>query len=150
MKTLVAFCLGRPITTLTLHICLLLIGALAVTRLPLNSMPTSERPVVRVNINYPNASPQQVEEEVTRPVEEAMATLRGIQNLRGNSEQGESRVTAEFDWGANLDLVKLQVRERLACIKHELPVEDLQQIRIRGAWGSGDTIIKGHFDIDAV
>ena len=99
MRTLVAFCLQRPITTLTIHICLLLIGGIGLTRLPLNSMPASERPVVRVNIDYPNASPPQVEQEVTRPVEEALATLRGIKKLRGNSELGESRVTAEFDWG---------------------------------------------------
>ena len=78
MRRLVAFCLGRPITTLTIHITLLGLGGLAITRLPLNSMPQSDRPRVSVRIPYENADPHQVEMEITRPVEEALATLRGV------------------------------------------------------------------------
>lgn len=136
-------CLARPITTLTMHITLLLMGAIALDRLPLNSTPEADRPRIRVTIPYPEANPEQVEEEVTRKVEEALATLRGIKQLSAESRTGEGTVSAEFEWGTNLDQVKLEVRERLARIRHELPVEDLERITIRGAWNSGDAVIRG-------
>lgn len=143
MKGLVAFCLDRPVTTLMIHVTLILLGVLAVTRLPLNSMPRSERPVISVRVDYPNASPQQVEREVTKKLEEVLATLSGVNSMESESEPEESRVTLRFDWGANLDLLKVDVRERIARIRHELPVDDLERIRIAGHRNSGDAIIKG-------
>ncbi|MCA8960568.1 MAG: efflux RND transporter permease subunit [Planctomycetes bacterium] len=143
MKRLVAFCLARPITTLMIHISLLLLGGLAVTRLPLNSMPKSERPVIRVEIEYPNANPQQVEREITVPVEEVLATLRGVNSIDAESENGRCDVSLHFDWGADLDEKKVEVRERLARIRNELPIDDIERIRIRGARHSGDEIMKG-------
>lgn len=150
MRHFVAFCLARPITTLTIHITLLVMGAIALDRLPLNSTPESDRPRIRVQIPYPEANPQQVEEEVTRKVEEALATLRGIKRLSAESETGEASVSAEFEWGTNIDQVKLEVRERLARIKHELPLEDLERIRIRGAWNSGDAVIRGRISAKGI
>ncbi len=143
MRSLVAFCLNRPITTLTIHLSLLLLGALAVTRLPLNSMPKAERPVIRVEIQYPNANPQQVEREVTTKVEEVLATLRGVTTISSESRAGRSNVSLHFDWGVNLDEKKVDVRERLARIRNDLPIDDIERIRIRGARHSGDEIMKG-------
>lgn len=150
MRHFVAFCLARPITTLTIHITLLIMGAIALDRLPLNHSPESERPRVRVEIPYPQASPQQVEEEVTRTVEEALATLRGIKRISAESELGEAEVTAEFEWGVDLDQVKLEVRERIARIKHELPVDDIDRIQIRGGWRSGDEVIRGRISAKGI
>lgn len=143
MKALVSFCLGRPITTLMIHVTLLLLGGLAVTRLPLNSMPRSERPVVNVRVDYPNASPQQVEREVTRKLEEVLATLSGVNSMESESEPEEARVTLHFDYGANLDLLKVEVRERIARIRNDLPLDDVERVRIAGHRNSGDAIIKG-------
>ncbi|MGE3164685.1 MAG: efflux RND transporter permease subunit [Planctomycetota bacterium] len=143
MKAFVQMCLRRPITTLTMHITLLIMGLIALDRLPLNSTPEADRPRIRVTIPYPEANPEQVEEEVTRKVEEALATLRGIKQLSAESRTGEGTVSAEFEWGTNIDQVKLEVRERLARIRHELPVEDLERITIRGAWNNGDAVIRG-------
>ncbi|MFN0059088.1 MAG: efflux RND transporter permease subunit [Planctomycetota bacterium] len=140
---IVGWCLERPVSTSMLHFSLIVLGALALTRLPLNSLPASERPQVNVEIDYPNATPEQVEREVTRPVESILATLRGVKSIESESEQGSARVTLDFAWGTQLDQVKLEVRERLARIRHELPIDDLERIRIRGAFMSGNAIIKG-------
>lgn len=150
MRAFVALCLARPITTATVHITLIVMGAIALTRLPLNSHPESERPRIRVEIPMPGAHPLQVEQEVTRKVEEALATLRGIRRLSSESSASEASVRAEFDHGVNLDQVKLEVRERLARIRHELPVDDIERIRIRGAWGSGEAILQGRISAHGI
>ncbi len=143
MIALIRFCLHRPVTTLMVHLSLITLGLIALTRLPLNSMPESERPVISVRVDYPNASPQQVEREITKPIEEVLATMSGISSIDSESEFGESSVRLRFDWGANLAQIKVEVRERLARIKSELPIDDIDRIRISGAWNSGDEIIKG-------
>ena len=144
MRRFVAFCLNRPITTLTIHITLLVLGGLAITRLPLNSMPENQRPRISVTIPYQNADPHQVELEVTRPVEEALATLSGIQEISSESNAGRSRVTLRFTWGTDLDLVKMDIRERIARIKNELPLEVIDRIRIGGGgWRDNDAMMTG-------
>ncbi len=144
MTRFVAFCQSRPITTLTIHIFLLLGGALAVGRLPLDSMPNTERPRIRVTVPMPNADPQQVEIEVTQPLEEALATLRGVREIFSESRQGEGQVSLSFDYGADLDMMKLQVRERIARIKNDLPIDDIDRILIRsGDWRNGEAVIRG-------
>ncbi|MFQ5655815.1 MAG: efflux RND transporter permease subunit, partial [Planctomycetota bacterium] len=151
MRRLVAFCLGRPITTRTSHSCRLLPGASAGTRVPLTALPRSERPRVRVSVPYPNAEPRQVELEVTRPLEEALATLRGIKEIWSESRFGQGQVNLQFEWGTDLDQVKLEVRERLARVRNELPVDDIERIRIRsGGWRSGDAIIQGRISSKGV
>ena len=151
MSRFVAFCLARPITTLTVHILLLLGGVLAVGRLPLNSMPNTERPRINVTVPMPNADPRQVELEVTEPLEEALATLRGIREIDGESKQGESQVSLEFDYGADLDLVKLEVRERIARIRNDLPLEDIDRIRVStGGWRNGDAVIRGRISAPGI
>lgn len=144
MSRFVAFCRSRPITTITIHLLLLLGGAIAVGRLPLNSMPNAERPRVRVTVPYPNADPHQVEIEVTRVLEEALATMRGVRDMWSESKQGEGQVSLQFDYGTDLDLVKLEVRERLARVKNDLPVADIERVRISsGGWNDGDAVIRG-------
>ena len=151
MSRFVAFCHGRPITTLTIHLLLLLGGALALDRLPLNSMPNTERPRVRVTIPMPNADPRQVELEVTQTLEEALATLRGVREIRSESEQGEAQVSLTFDYGTDLDLVKLEVRERVARIRNDLPIDDIERVRIRsGGWQNGDAVIRGRISASGI
>ncbi len=144
MSRFVAFCQERPITTLMIHLSILLGGLLAVGKLPLNSMPNRERPRVRVTVPMPNADPRQVEIEVTQPLEEALATLRGVREINSESEQGEGQVSLGFDYGTDLDMVKLEIRERIARVRSELPVDDIDRVRIRsGGWQNGDAVIRG-------
>jgi len=144
VRSFVAFCRSRPITTLTIHLLLLVGGAIAIGRLPLNSLPNTERPRIRVSVPMPNADPRQVEIEVTQPLEEALATMRGVREIWSESRQGESTVSLSFDYGADLDLRKLEVRERIARVRDELPIEDIDRIRIQsGGWQSGDAVIRG-------
>ena len=114
-------------------------------------MPNAERPRVRVTVPMPNADPRQVEIEVTQVLEEALATLRGVRDTWSESEQGEGQVSLQFDYGTDLDIVKLEIRERLARVKNDLPVEDIERIRISsGGWDSGDAVIKGRISASGI
>ena len=99
MKPFVRFCLSRPITTLTVHILLVLGGILSIDRIPLSATPNLGRMSVNINIPYPNASPIQVENEVVRPLEEALATKEefGQHKLKktGSKWLDESRNASE-------------------------------------------------------
>ncbi|MGB1070186.1 MAG: efflux RND transporter permease subunit [Planctomycetota bacterium] len=144
MKSFVRLCLSRPITTLTVHVLLLLAGVMSLQHLPLSALPDFSQNRINVRVPYPNASPTQVENEVIRPLEEALATLHGLEGIESESSDGRGRVTLRFGHGTDTDAIKVEVRERLARAINDLPVEDLERIRVSdGGWGGGpDTIIE--------
>ncbi|MDG1455401.1 MAG: efflux RND transporter permease subunit, partial [Planctomycetota bacterium] len=142
MKSFVRLCLSRPITTLTIHLLLILAGILSVQQLPLSALPNFSKNRINVTIPYPNASPTQVENEVVRPLEEALATLHGLEGIESESSDGRGRVTLRFGHGSDTDAIKVEIRERLARAINDLPVEDIERIRVRdGGWGPGNETI---------
>ena len=152
MKRFVQFCLDRPITTLTIHIILLLAGLLSIQQIPLSAMPNFKKMRVAVSVPYPNASPIQIENEVVRPLEEALATLKGVREISSESREGNGRVRLRFDYGTDIEAIKVEIRERLARAMDQLPVEDLERIQIReDGWGGGtDTIMEARISAKGV
>ena len=112
---------NRPITTAMALVTVMLFGGIALTRLPLAWLPEVDAPFIFVEIPYPNSHPQQVEREVVRPVEETLATLSGIKRLRATASADEAQVMMLFGWGMDLDVVRMQVSEKLDQVASELP-----------------------------
>lgn len=152
MKSFVRLCLSRPITTLTIHLLLILAGILSVQQLPLSALPNFSKNRINVTIPYPNASPTQVENEVVRTLEEALATLHGLEGIESESSDGRGRVTLRFGHGSDTDAIKVEIRERLARAINDLPVEDIERIRVRdGGWGPGnETIMEARISSPAI
>ena len=75
----------RPITTVMALICILIIAGIALTRMRLAFLPEVDAPFIGVQIPYPNSNPWQIEREITKPVEETLATLSGIKKLHSSS-----------------------------------------------------------------
>lgn len=151
MKTFVAFCLRRPITTLTMHILLLLGGFLSLQQIPLSANPEMQRARINVNVPYPNASPLQVENVVIRPLEEALATLRTVRRMESEAREGDGRVELHFDYGEDLNAAKVEIRERVARAMADLPVEDIEQVRIRdGGWHSADAMMEARISATGI
>jgi len=119
----------RPITTVMLLVSVLVIGGIAVTRLPLAYLPEVDAPEINVVIPYPNSNPTQVEKEVAKPVEEVLSTLPGLKNLRSSSSADGADFELEFTWGDDLDIVRMQVSEKMDLVKASLP-PDIGEIRI--------------------
>ena len=120
------FSLRRPVTVLVTLAAVVVLGAVSLTRLKLDFLPKVDWPFVGVQIPYPNAVPAQVEREIARPVEEVMATLGDVKELRSFSGRDGAFVGVQFDFGRDVDVLRLEVKERMEQVRPLLPddVED--------------------------
>jgi len=113
MRSLVALAVRRRVTVLMCSVALAAFGVVGYKRLPLDLLPDISYPSLTVQTDFPDTAPAEVENLVTRPVEEAVGVLRGLRTVHSVSRPGISEVTLEFDWGADMDLLLLDVREKL-------------------------------------
>ncbi|MEO8217756.1 MAG: efflux RND transporter permease subunit [Acidobacteriota bacterium] len=111
----------RPITTIMLLICIMIIGGIAITRLPLALLPEVDAPFIGVRIPYPNSNPTQIEKEIIKPVEEVLATLPHVKRLRATASADDAEIQLQFDWGQDLDIIRMQVGEKMDQIRPSLP-----------------------------
>jgi len=115
------FSVTRRVTVTMLILILVLFGAVSFTNLGLDMMPDLEFPTLTVMTAYPGAAAEDVEQLVTRPIESAVAGVKGIEKLTSTSAEGLSQITVEFSWGADLDNAGQDIREALSRIKNALP-----------------------------
>ncbi|WP_043770249.1 efflux RND transporter permease subunit [Algiphilus aromaticivorans] len=134
-----AAAVARPVTTVMVVLIAVLLGAIALTRIPVDLLPDIESPVLNIQVEYANAAPQTMEELVTRVIEQAVASTPGLEEMRSESKEGESEVTLRFAWGTDIDVASNDVRDRLFSEVDELP-EDAGRPRIR-KFDSADTPI---------
>jgi len=125
----------RPVTTLMIIISLILLGSVGLMKLPLGFMPEVEKPILFVQIPFPNSTPEQTERLIVRPLEEALASVKGIRSMRSNCDTGSGRVSMDFVWGHEMALARTEVLERIDRIRGELP-DTIGDITISGSWDS--------------
>ncbi|MEO0948574.1 MAG: efflux RND transporter permease subunit, partial [Cyanobacteria bacterium J06641_5] len=111
--------------TLALFFLLALLGVLALFGLPLELQPGGDRPEISISTPYPGAAPSEVEDLVTRPLEDVLEQVEGIRELSSTSSLGNSSITIEFDWGVDLDDRLVAVLNKLQQAD-ELPEEALE------------------------
>lgn len=126
---LTRFALSRPITICMVFISMLLFGGLASRLLPLEMFPGIDIPEIYVNVPYPNASPAEVERLITRPLEEALATVSAIKQLRSFANENSGDVSLQFRWSENISSKSLEVRERIDTVRHLLP-SDVERVLV--------------------
>ncbi len=115
------FALRRPVTTLMTFIALALIGIIAMRLLPLELFPDIRFPGIQVTIPYAGSTPEEVEQLITRPAEEAIATLSGIKEIRSTSSETGAELVVFFQWDRDPSAVGFEVRTKLESIRHEFP-----------------------------
>jgi len=118
---LTRFALHRPVTVLMAFTAIIIFGLISWQRLPLQLMPTIDFPQLTVLTTYENVAPPEIEELVSKPIEEAVGTVTGVKRIASVSKEGVSIVTADFDWGTDIDIATLNVREKVDLIKGSLP-----------------------------
>jgi hydrophobic/amphiphilic exporter-1 (mainly G- bacteria), HAE1 family len=111
----------RPITTLMVLLCVMILAGIALTRMKLAYLPEVDAPFIFVQIPYPNSNPTQIEKEITKPVEELLATLPDVKELNATSTADMARFFIEFDWGQDIDVVRMLVSEKMDAVKPSLP-----------------------------
>jgi len=117
------FAINRPITVVMLSLCMLTLGTIAWTRMPLKFLPDIDQPFMGVSIPYPGASPEQVEQQIAIPVEGAFRTIPGLRQIRTISNTDGCFVSMLFDLNTNMTLATGEVRDRMERLKLVLPRE---------------------------
>ncbi|HVT45352.1 MAG TPA: efflux RND transporter permease subunit [Thermoanaerobaculia bacterium] len=119
--SLASISVRRPITAIMVFLIVILLGAIAFTRLPVDLMPEIVYPTLTIRTEYPNVGPQEVEDLITRPIEEAVAAIAGVEEITSSSAEGGSNVRVAFTWGTDLDEAAEEIRSRIERIRSNLP-----------------------------
>lgn len=124
------FTVARPVFTIMVTLIALTLGVVALKRLPIDLMPNVTYPTLSIIAEYSNVGPEEMELLVTRPLEEAVVAVPGVEEISSESGEGISNVRVSFTWGTDLDVATNDIRDRLDNIMDEFP-NDMQRPRIR-------------------
>ncbi|HYW12488.1 MAG TPA: efflux RND transporter permease subunit [Longimicrobium sp.] len=113
----------RPVFTAMMMFGLIVLGIFGFRRLPIDEFPDVDIPVVAVQTVYPGASPETIEREVTRRLEEAFNTVEGVDRITSNSLEGVSSVVVEFELERDGDLASQDIRARIDGVRRDLPTD---------------------------
>lgn len=113
----------RPLAVLMFIVCLVLLGGVSYTKLRQDRFPAISFPAAFVRIDYPGAGPGDVEELVTKPIENAVAGLPGVELLSSNSNEGSATINIRFVEGTDVNQAAQDVERRLAGVRARLPAD---------------------------
>ena len=130
----------RPVLATVMSLVIIAFGAIAFTTLPLRELPDVDRPVVSVNTTYPGASAQVVENQITRPIEDQLSGIDGIDTINATSRDGRSSVNIEFTLDRDIEAAANDVRNAVDRARGQLPA-DVDDPTIRKADADADPII---------
>ncbi|WP_367382074.1 efflux RND transporter permease subunit [Stenotrophomonas cyclobalanopsidis] len=131
------FSIRRPVTTIMCFVSLVVVGLIASFRLPLEALPDISAPFLFVQIPYTGSTPEEVERNIIRPVEESLATMTGIKRMRSQATSEAASIFIEFsDWDRDIAIAASDARERIDAIRSDLP-DDLQRYNVF-KWSSSD------------
>src|SRR5690606_15240303 len=124
-----AIALRRPVTTVVIFVALALVGLLAGRLLPLEKFPDIEFPGIFIQVPYEGSTPEEVERLITRPIEEALATLSGVERMESTSTENQAQVFLQFGWDQSMGAKGIEARAKVDGIRHQLP-EDVRRVFI--------------------
>ncbi|MFO8058828.1 MAG: efflux RND transporter permease subunit [bacterium] len=119
----------RGITTAMCYVLLVLLGSVAIPKIPLEFMPKLDVPFVEIHVPYEGASPVEICDKIAEPIEESVATLPGIDKIRSRCSPGYGYIGLELASSANMDYMVMDVQERIDAVRNELP-DDVRNIMI--------------------
>lgn len=111
----------RPVTMFMISMVIILLGGISLTRLPVDLMPDTQMPTITVRVNYSGVGPLEMEELVTRPIEQAVSAVAGLERVDSTSSEGSANIRLNFAWGSDLSEAADEVRTRLDRVRGRLP-----------------------------
>src|SRR5918999_888904 len=119
----------RPVMMFMISAIIILLGGISLTRLPVDLLPDVQYPTVSVRVQYPGVGPQEIEQLLTRPIEQAVGAVAGLETIQSTSQEGSSSVRLSFAWGTDLSEAMDDLRTRLDRVRGRLP-EDAEALTI--------------------
>ncbi|HET6629187.1 MAG TPA: efflux RND transporter permease subunit [Woeseiaceae bacterium] len=129
MRRLIEIATERRVTIAMFTIAIALFGFVSLSRLNLNLLPDIAYPTLTIRTELTGAAPLEVENLLTKPIEEAVGVIRNVRLVRSVSRSGQSDVTLEFAWGTDMDIAGVDVREKIDIV--ELPLEASRPLLLR-------------------
>ncbi|MDF9408996.1 efflux RND transporter permease subunit [Pelotomaculum isophthalicicum JI] len=115
------FSVKQPVATLMLFLAVIIVGALSLTRLPIDMLPDIEMPAVSILTAWPGASASDVETEITKHIEDQASMVNNLDTLTSKSFDNLSMVSCKFEWGTDLEEATNDIRDKLELAKKKLP-----------------------------
>ncbi len=113
----------RRVTIAMFTLAIILFGAVSFSRLKINLLPELTYPTLTVRTEYPGAAPAEIENVISKPIEEVLGVVKNVNRVSSISRSGQSDVILEFAWGTDMDYASLDVREKLDVLQLPLDVE---------------------------
>ena len=129
MRRLIEIATERRVTIVMFVVAIVLFGMVSLSRLKLNLLPDISYPTITVRTELTGAAPVEVENLLTKPIEETVGVIRNVRLVRSVSRSGQSDVTLEFLWGTDMDVAGVDVREKLDILF--LPLEASRPLLLR-------------------
>ncbi|WP_033543662.1 efflux RND transporter permease subunit [Planococcus sp. CAU13] len=107
------FSIKRPVLTAVTMFLVIILGAVSFFRIPVTLIPELNPPIGVVVTSYSGASPTEVSEKVTKPLEANLSTLRGIESIQSTSQEGSNFILLEFDWSTDINDVQSDILQRI-------------------------------------
>src|SRR5665213_489128 len=111
----------RPVFVTCITVAIIVLGLMSIKRLGVDLFPDVTFPIVAVYTTYPGAGPEEIENLVSRVLEEKMSTVSGLKNLSSINKEGISIIIAEFNLDSDIKDAEMQLRDRIALAKPDLP-----------------------------
>ena len=114
-------CIRRPVFATVLSLAIMLVGLVSYTRLPVREYPKIDEPVVTVDTTYRGASAEIVESQISKPLEDSLAGIEGVDVITSISRQENSQISVRFKLERNPDSAAADVRDRVSRVRNKLP-----------------------------
>lgn len=115
------FSVERPVAVTVILLGIVVIGLLYIGQINIEAFPKMEVPVASIMTLYPGAGPEEIEQQISKPIEEQVGSVSGLKQISSTSIENVSIVIAEFYYGTNMDLAMANIREKLDVVKPKLP-----------------------------
>ena len=121
------FAVTRPVAVTMQITALVLLGVICLLRLPVDLLPKIELPTLVVSTSWPNVAPEEIESQITRPIEQSLASTPGIDQISSTTSEGSSSVRLQFTWGTDIGQAFQDVQQRLQRAQRRFPDDDTIQ-----------------------
>lgn len=121
------FSVSRPVAVSMRIFALIILGWICLGRLPLDLLPKVSIPTVVVSTSWPNVAPEEMETQITRPIEQAVSSASNLYQVSSTSTQGNSSVRIQFNWGTDIGQAAVEVLQLVERAQSKLPVDPTLQ-----------------------